>query len=125
MMVLARLLRMLSGTAAAAPAGDDALTRAALDAFADRLVLYHLPTCPYCLLVRGRLRQLGLAVELRDISEGLEHRNALIAGGGKPTVPCLRIEQDDGSQIWMYESRDIAAWLQAETEAIRGRGTAS
>jgi glutathione S-transferase len=26
-------------------------------------------------------------------------------------VPCLRIEKEDGSSEWMYESKDIIAYL--------------
>ena len=38
-------------------------------------------------------------------------RDELVAGGGRATVPCLRIEQPDGTYEWMYESRDIVAYL--------------
>jgi glutathione S-transferase len=36
----------------------------------------------------------------------------LIEGGGRRTVPCLRIDGDDGQRVWMYESADIVAWLE-------------
>jgi len=37
----------------------------------------------------------------------------LIAGGGKGQVPCLRIEHENGSVEWMYESVDIIRYLQS------------
>lgn len=35
----------------------------------------------------------------------------LRSGGGRSTVPCLRIQQNDGSVHWMYESLDIVNYL--------------
>lgn len=35
----------------------------------------------------------------------------LVTGGGRATVPCLRIEQDDGAVEWMYESLDIIKYI--------------
>jgi len=49
-----------------------------------------------------------VALELGDVSQDPERRAELIAGGGRATVPCLRIEDpDNGAVTWMYESRDI------------------
>lgn len=42
-----------------------------------------------------------------------EHAQALMQGGGKTQVPCLRIEQSDGQVEWMYESNDIIQYLAA------------
>ncbi len=39
------------------------------------------------------------------------HAQALMQGGGKTQVPCLRIEQADGSVEWMYESNDIIEYF--------------
>jgi len=58
------------------------------------------------MFLRGREH----SVELRSTSDSL-HQNALIQGGGKPQVPCLRIENEDGSIEWMYESDDIIRYL--------------
>lgn len=40
-----------------------------------------------------------------------ENAQALMQGGGKTQVPCLRIEQADGGVEWMYESNDIIQYL--------------
>jgi glutathione S-transferase len=44
---------------------------------------------------------------MRDILLDREAYVDLIRGGGKGTVPCLRIERDTGDVEWLYESADI------------------
>lgn len=75
------------------------------------LVLYHFPTCPFCLRVRRVIKQLKLDIELRDISRVPEYRTELITNGGRSTVPCLRIQDGEGNAQWMYESSDITRYL--------------
>ena len=58
------------------------------------------------------MTELGISLELRDIGDSNEHRSALLAGGGKTQVPCLRIEDETGQTRWMYESADICAYLE-------------
>jgi len=58
------------------------------------------------MFLRGRDKEL----ELRNTSDR-EHAKALIEGGGKTQVPCLRIEGSDGEVQWMYESDDIIRFL--------------
>lgn len=86
----------------------------AVDARTRKLALYHFPTCPFCLKTRRAMRRLSLNIELRDARAEGPHRTALIAGGGKPQVPCLRIMDDDGRETWLYESDAINAWLERE-----------
>lgn len=74
------------------------------------LNLYHSELCFFCHRVRGAMKNMpNVKVGLRDIAQ-TEHRQALIAGGGKSQVPCLLIEKDGDSQ-WMYESDDIVRYL--------------
>jgi len=89
----------------------------ATDARTRSLALYHFPTCPFCLKSRRTLRRLSLKVELRDAKNNETHRAALIAGGGKPQVPCLRITDADGQHTWLYESDAINAYLNREFSA--------
>lgn len=98
---------------------DDEATLARLADFASTLSLYHFTTCPYCLRVRRRMKRLRLDIELRDIHASRTHHDALIAGGGRQTVPCLRVQSADGSIRWMYESADIMRWLDHESERLR------
>lgn len=71
------------------------------------LSLYHYQSCPFCMVTRRAINNSNLEVELRDIQRQPEHRSELIKQGGKPQVPCLRIETADGKSHWLYESSDI------------------
>jgi glutaredoxin len=86
----------------------------AVDARTRNLALYHYPTCPFCLKTRREIRRLSLNIELRDAQHDASHRAALIAGGGKPQVPCLLITDAQGTPTLLYESGDINAWLARE-----------
>ncbi len=86
----------------------------AVDARTQNLALYHFPTCPFCLKTRRTMKRLSLNIELRDAQHDEAHRAALIAGGGKPQVPCLLITDAGGKQTWLYESDAINAWLNRE-----------
>jgi glutaredoxin len=86
----------------------------AIDARTQHLALYHFPTCPFCLKSRRVIRRLSLMIELRDAKSDEVHRAALIAGGGKPQVPCLLINDAGGEQTWLYESDAINAYLNRE-----------
>ena len=39
----------------------------------------------------------------------------LLMGGGRATVPCLRIEDDAGAVRWLYESNDIVEYLAGQS----------
>ncbi len=86
----------------------------AIDARTKHLALYHYPTCPFCLKTRRVIKRLSLNIELRDAKNEGPNRTALIAGGGKPQVPCLLITDDSGKQTWLYESDAINAYLSRE-----------
>ncbi|MDR1088099.1 MAG: glutathione S-transferase N-terminal domain-containing protein [Coriobacteriales bacterium] len=71
----------------------------------DELKLYYLPTCPYSLKVLHFIRDKDIPLELRATTEP-EHRDFLLAHGGKNQVPCLFIGESP-----LYESDDIIAYL--------------
>ena len=75
------------------------------------LALYYYPTCPFCVVVLETFERMGLEIELRNIFADPQWRQELIQGGGRKTVPCLRIENDARHVTWMYESRDILRYL--------------
>lgn len=77
-----------------------------------KLSLYHYFSCPFCQLVHRVIDKLGLEVEKRDILESSARRRELVGATGRATVPCLRIEAEDGEVRWMHESRDIVAFLE-------------
>lgn len=73
--------------------------------------LYYYETCPFCMRVVNSLPKVNVEVELRNIMRDRQHRQDLVNGGGRTTVPCLRIDKGGESQ-WMYESMDIVRYLQ-------------
>ncbi|MBF8223946.1 glutaredoxin family protein [Halomonas sp. 328] len=82
------------------------------------LALYQFRACPFCVKVRKEMARLDLSIELRDAQLDPDHRQALLEGGGRVKVPCLRIEQADGSVDWLYESDAINAWLRERFGAL-------
>ena len=85
--------------------------QAAVDAETTTMTLYEFTTCPYCVRVRRGIANLQLDIELRNIRKDRHFQEELIEGGGKGMVPCLRLEKEDGSVDWMYESKDIVRYL--------------
>ena len=110
---------MLLGNRLTQPKGvvrSDAAQQA-IDARTAQMALYHFPTCPFCLKARRVMRRLSLNIELRNAQHDPIHRQALLAGGGKIQTPCLRITDAQGQDVWLYESRDIIAYLEREFAA--------
>ncbi|GLZ89537.1 glutaredoxin [Metapseudomonas resinovorans] len=79
---------------------------------ASSLALYQFNACPFCVKTRRAMHRLNVPVALRDAKNDETHRAALLAGGGKVKVPCLRIEEN-GESRWMYESNDIIRYLES------------
>lgn len=82
-----------------------------VDAETRQMVLYQFKTCPFCIKVRREIRRLSLHIELRDAQHDEQNRAALLQGGGKLQVPCLKITDAQGNNQWMYESAAINAYL--------------
>jgi glutaredoxin len=78
-----------------------------------RVALYMRPSCPYCVRVTDFCQSNDLQIENRNISEGA-HLEALMVGGGKRQVPCLRIADDEGQSYWLYDSMDIINYIKAQ-----------
>lgn len=83
-----------------------------IDAETSRMALYQFVACPFCVMVRRTIRRLSLNIELRDAQGDWDNRHALLEGGGKVQVPCLRIDHSDGHTQWLYESSDINQYLE-------------
>lgn len=77
-----------------------------------KLSLYYFESCPFCQRVLRVLPGLKLNVELCNIHEKSEYFDELVQGGGKSTVPCLKIESQ-GQVKWLYESLDIIDYLKS------------
>ena len=76
-----------------------------------KLALFQYKTCPFCIKVRQEMHRLSLNIELVDAQQEGKNREALVRGGGKAKVPCLRITDKAGVNQWMYESGEIITYL--------------
>jgi len=74
--------------------------------------LFKTDWCGFCYRVRGFLEKHGIDIPLRDVNQDPEAFRELLQGGGRTTVPCLRIQRGDNVQ-WTYESMDIIRYLAA------------
>jgi len=75
-----------------------------------QLSLYYSKYCFFCQKVLMFLKGKDRDIDLKSTSDR-ENAQALMQGGGKTQVPCLRIEDADGNVEWMYESDDIIQYL--------------
>lgn len=88
----------------------DPAAQARVEEQARGLSLYQFHACPFCVKTRRTLHRLNVPVALRDAKNNEQDRQALLEGGGRIKVPCLRIEED-GKTTWMYESKAIIEYL--------------
>ena len=84
-----------------------------VDREARKLALYHFEGCPFCWRVRRAIDMLHVDIAMHDINKDPTAREQLIAGGGRKTVPCLRIDEG-GTITWLYESSDIVDYLKKQ-----------
>jgi len=83
-----------------------------IDAEAKSLTLYQFRTCPFCIKVKRMIRRLSLNIEMIDAQYDSDIRNELLTQGGKISVPCLKITDQQGETTWMYESSEINQYLE-------------
>lgn len=75
------------------------------------LALYQYRTCPFCIKVRREVTRLSLPIAMLDVQKQPQHRAALLQGGGRVKVPCLKITNAQGQVEWLYESAVINQYL--------------
>ncbi len=85
--------------------------QAKLDQQTAKFSLYQYAACPFCVKVRWAMQRNSLNIETKDAKRNPQYAQELTNGGGQLKVPCLKIEQDDGSSKWLYESTDIISFL--------------
>ncbi len=78
--------------------------------------LYCSELCGFCHRVRRYMAGAGWEFPIVDTLRDRGARAALVEGGGKATVPCLKITRGD-EVIWMYESLDIIDYLESQRTA--------
>lgn len=115
--ILGRLILLFNWLFTPRGIARDATAQSAVDRETQALTLYQYQACPFCVKVRRVMKRLSLNIETRDIKRVDAAREELMAGGGNLKVPCLRIEGEDGSVSWMYESADIINYLGARFTA--------
>ena len=93
------------------PIERDVARQREVEAAAGHLKLYQFLACPFCVRVRRQMKRLDLPIETRDTKRNETWREELLAEGGSPKVPCLRIEEE-GSVRWLYESKAINEYLE-------------
>ena len=81
------------------------------------LALYQFKTCPFCIKVRQEMSRLSLDIERIDAQHEGANRQALLNGGGKAKVPCLKITDKAGKTQWLYDSEKIIAYLRGRFAA--------
>ncbi|HHL31867.1 MAG TPA: glutaredoxin [Oceanospirillales bacterium] len=92
----------------------DAASQTKVNVQTEKLKLYQFGACPFCVKVRRAMKRMSLNIELRDASNNQEFRDELASQGGKIKVPCLRIERDDDTTQWLYESTEIIKYLESK-----------
>ena len=70
--------------------------------------------------MRHFLQQRSIDMVVRDTLRDPAAFKELLQGGGRGTVPCLRIERG-GEVEWMYESMDIISYLDSQSAHL-GQG---
>ena len=63
--------------------------------------------------MRASLARLGLDIELRNVDEDPQHRDALVKARQRATVPVLWVRSSDGDERWIPNSRDIVGYLES------------
>ncbi|MDH5181226.1 MAG: glutathione S-transferase N-terminal domain-containing protein [Gammaproteobacteria bacterium] len=90
-----------------------------IDLDTQNLTLYQFKTCPFCIKVRRHAKRLSLNIETRDAQHDPISRTQLLTGGGEIKVPCLKLTNEAGEDRWMYESREIIHYLDAQFGAAQ------
>jgi len=75
--------------------------------------LFKTDLCGFCYRVRDFAEEKGISLTLRDTMTDMEAFRELLQGGGRSTVPCLKIQREK-EVIWMYESLDIIDYLKEQ-----------
>ena len=80
--------------------------------------LYELKRCPDCSKLRRQLHKDQLNIETKNAEKYECYRNEILRGGGEVQFPCLKVNEKDGSQQWIYGSEAIYNRLQQELQTV-------
>lgn len=97
----------------------DERTQVLVDAQMVGLSLYQFKACPFCVKVRRAMKRQGVSMAVHDVKADARAHEALLAGGGRVKVPCLRIEEA-GEVTWLYESSEIIRYIDNRVGSVSG-----
>ena len=110
-LVVGGLIRLVDLLTTPTPLQRPAEEQARIAEACNNLMLYHYPSCPFCVRVRRHMKRLNLPIRLIDPRRDAQAMQRLVEQGGRQQVPCLQIIEADGQSVWMYESADINSYL--------------
>ena len=91
--------------------------QADVDQQCQNLALYQYRTCPFCIRVRQEMRRLSLPITRMYVQKDGKNREDLTRAGGQTKVPCLKITDQAGNSQWLYDSKEIIAYLRSRFAA--------
>lgn len=116
--VLGRIIIYLDFLTRSNPVKRNLVSQEKINSVTAKFSLYQFNACPFCVKVRRHLHHKAINIQLRDAKNNEGHKKALIEGGGKHKVPCLRIESENSKAVWLYESDAIIAYLDEQLRAF-------
>ena len=116
--VLGQIILLLDALTSPKPMVRALSAQKAIDDATASMAMYQFKTCPFCVKVRREFKRHSLNIELRDAKNDLDIKTELVQEGGRHKVPCLRIDNADGTVHWLYESNDIIAHLKKEFNLV-------
>lgn len=108
--ILGRIILLIEALFAPKSVQRSPKEQARVDQQTARLSLYQFKACPFCVKVRFTMKRWGLNIVTRDAKDN-RYKEELVEQGGEYMVPCLRIEKEDGTAQWLYESAAIIRYL--------------
>ncbi len=120
---LGKIILLLNRLTSPTPIQRTPVKQAEIDQKTSKLILYQFEACPFCVKVRRTMTRLNLKIELRDAQKVTQFKDELTQKGGMFQTPCLRIEKENGSFQWMYESSDIIQYLENQFQELSPAGT--
>ena len=109
--VLGKLILFFSAIFSPTPIVRNTLDQQKIIAATVGFSLYQFEACPFCVKVRRSLARQNIHIPIRD-AKIEPYRSELLNGGGKVQTPCLRIDRGGNDVQWLYESKDIIAYIE-------------
>ena len=76
-----------------------------------------IPNLPFLYQGVQEMRRLSLPVARMYVQKDGKNREDLTRAGGQTKVPCLKITDQAGNSQWMYDSKEIIAYLRSRFAA--------